>query len=495
MTSRKLKFPLHVVSMTLWLLLVGACRDFATSPRDIAETKDRPRETSIIFDRITPPGRCAVTLPTTNSGGLVSYDTGCTFPDSALVRVAVSGQLAVATNPGHTCCFQASYPYVGTYGPMGGGSAGNWMVLFTRTVIQFGNGSSTQSNGQSYGFSLGSSAATVTLFEGSFVNRQGGRVTIDRNPASGSGSCTSSPAPSPPACGPGGSLYSYYADMYVTSGTQQLTVEWIRRTLLITAQPTPVFLGDTVVFLVKSSDNASLSGREWIWKDSLNTTYSVPCSSSEDICKFAPPASGKMFVRARVGANAFFEQAEVAVEVRPLCLSSLPLLDNTNVRRALLAAFDLSNPDDPDFTKRAERGLYFFQLSNGKIVARYPDPEVRTNCGNASGAPTDGTSVLLGGAHTHPFAPRDTVQCTLPNGSTYRVGYDGGPSQDDLEIQLQPDLRNAAGQTVAVNPMYSKPAIVIDKERVYVTWRDSTTGWKQRTESIPWSSGSCSWRN
>jgi hypothetical protein len=267
------------------------------------------------------------------------------------------------------------------------------------------------------------------------------------------------------------------------------------RTLQLSAQPSPVFQGDTVVFYAKSTDYQPVDVRTWTWEDSVGVQYPVACAAGETLCKFAPPGRGTMRVFARVGLNRFIEEAEAAVPVRPLCLTGLPLVDNTHVRRALLAIFDSSGVSDANFANRKERAVYFYRLLNGNVVARYPVGETSTNCSTSSWPPTVGSSTLLGGAHSHPFTKGDVVTCIVPNQPPYTVEYAGGPSVDDLGLQLKDLIPNSAGTAVVMNPMYSLPEVIIDTDSVYVTWRDASTNWKQVTRSFAWRGDACGWRN
>ncbi len=257
-----------------------------------------------------------------STGAQSSTSTGCAFPDSALVQITVSGAITVTPNPAYTCCFSPQPNRNGVYGPMGGGSTSNWQQLFVRVPIIFGNGTATVVSGLSY-LPNGHPAASVVVFEGSFVRRQGATVYFERYPIAGSGSCTTAPPPTPPGCPtPSGPAYAYSALANVLAGQQKVTVKRIARTLELVATPSPAYTGDSINFTASSTDGRSVSVREWIWQDTTGTTSSVGCSTLGTTCRFAPPDPGTMFVRARVGTNSFIEQASAETVILPVVLAA-----------------------------------------------------------------------------------------------------------------------------------------------------------------------------
>jgi hypothetical protein len=175
--------------LTTVLLALAACRSDQVTNVPAATPSSpglvTPRQT---LSSLTGPleGICTRTLPTYDNGNVPSYDIGCPFPDSVLVRVTVSGMTTVVPNPGHTCCFQdIDYKKAGTYGPAGGGTVDNWMAMQVRSTIKFND--STQTGGVAG--PLGSMASTVQIWEGSSNGRGGGRVRMERYGALANGSC------------------------------------------------------------------------------------------------------------------------------------------------------------------------------------------------------------------------------------------------------------------------------------------------------------------
>ncbi len=128
---------------------------------------------------------CTATLPTSGNGDAVLQSTGCSFPDSAWIRITASGMTTVAPNPQFSCCFRnVTYPYSGTYGPMGGGRTNNWMVMQVRAQLRYNDGtrSGVGNQGSLYGFPVGSTASTVPIMQTFSTGKGGGTVWVERYP-------------------------------------------------------------------------------------------------------------------------------------------------------------------------------------------------------------------------------------------------------------------------------------------------------------------------
>lgn len=379
-------------------------------------------------------------------GAVATTSTGCTFPDSALVRITVDGTITAETNPLYSCCFSAQPNRDGVYGPMGGGTPTNWQNLLVRVPIIFGNLTSTTLTGWPT-LPFGNSSPTVVVFEGSYIGKQGSAVFVQRYKIDGAGSCTTHPPPTPPGCvTPGGLAYSYSALAYVLTGQQTITVKRIARTLEVTAVPDTAYLGDTIAFRASSTDGRTVSVREWIWKDTTGALSSVPCSGTSPVCKFAPAISGVMFVRARVGTNTFIEQAQTEANLYFVpCPQGDPLLDNLTVRNFLRELDSLSASVSPPLEAR---GYVFQDTLTGKYSYRIDWPNSANKCWRSDyglGQPAN-TRVVVSG-HSHPYSLGDQV-CT---GKLYTTGiYARLPSREDWEIAFNNDI----------------PGVIIDKDVV-----------------------------
>lgn len=278
------------------------------------------------MENLNIPGKCETTITvTTFDAGIYDAPTSCTFRDSALVRISAIGSLTVTSNPDHSCCFSgATYPLAGTYGPMGGGTETNWLMLQVQIGFRFAD--STRSGWMYSGFSsFGSTADFIKIWESVINLKDSAFVHIRRVGLQGSGSCTTTPAapwlpPVPPNCLlPGGGYgYTYSAWMYNHMGTQRIVVEHIATDLVVTASDNAPVEGDTVVF-TGTSVAGTVSAREWLWRDATGST-TVPCTGTSPVCSFVPPRTGAMFLRAQVGSAPIIQQAHGEVTVTPTVL-------------------------------------------------------------------------------------------------------------------------------------------------------------------------------
>lgn len=155
-----------VIRLATALLALAACRaDQVNTAEPIApSTAVTPVSRQASVNDFPSLDVCTATLPTSGNGDVELQSTGCSFPDSAWIRVTASGLTTVAPNPQFSCCHtNVRYPYNGTYGPMGGGSSSNWMVMQVRAQLRYNDGtrSGVGNAGSHYGFPQGSEPLRV----------------------------------------------------------------------------------------------------------------------------------------------------------------------------------------------------------------------------------------------------------------------------------------------------------------------------------------------
>ncbi len=167
-------------------------------------------------------------------------------------------------------------------------------------------------SGTSSGHSIGSSAGSVTINDVVIFGRPlGVAMSFSRAPLAATASCNSS---TPPCPGVG-----FVTNRYIVSGTQTVLVRRIAKTLALNILPAgDKYEGDSVTFVAYSTDNRPVSVREWIWRDTSGVTSLVPCYGASTQCRWVPPSSGMMYVRARVGTNPYIEQAARWLDLLPV---------------------------------------------------------------------------------------------------------------------------------------------------------------------------------
>jgi hypothetical protein len=336
-----LRKSLSAALLLLVVFLPVAC-DRSASISSPEDTPPRVREGEIIASGVAlmsgtlpVPGNCTfgLTIPEnsgTSGGAMPLTATPCVFPDSALVRIRVSGSITYTSNPNYTCCGGTGASAVGTWGPKGSANLSTWMGALVAVRLTFGNGTSTEYSGT---LPLGSSATDVPYFEGSFVRRSGATLSVKRNGiGEGPVSCRTSgdPAVVPPGCvTPGGAkAHQYSAPAYLVSGQETMHLERLSRTLQVVPSTAPFYEGDVITFTASSTDGRGVSVREWIWRDTTGVLSAPSCSGTSNVCQWAPPTSGTMFVRARVGTNGFIEQAFADISLLPVLLVLTPSPQN-----------------------------------------------------------------------------------------------------------------------------------------------------------------------
>ncbi len=91
------------------------------------------------------------------------------------------------------------------------------------------------------------------------------------------------------------------------------------------------------------------------------------------------------------------------------CLTGDELLDQQAMRDFLSAAWDSSHANDVPANRRETPGLLFEDSTGNLIYRPYPDPTLDTPC-RSRGTPVGALpGVPVAEAHTHPFAPKDTL--------------------------------------------------------------------------------------
>lgn len=274
------------------------------------------------------PGECQFPLYVVENGDgtLAETSTNCWVVDSAFVAIRVRGTLIASVNPDAIWCVPwASAPAVGLYGPMGGGGTANWMRLlvtvrgYSPTAGLFSLTPRDTATGAPLAFGSGEDA--VAYGDGYFIGKGTTVLKVLRSGNVSTVSCTGPELPYPPGCASGSARRCGPTNIYRVNGTQQLTVKPTAATLTVQSTPSPAYEGDTLTFAAASTDGRAVSLRSWLWQDSSGATTAPACSLAGTTCRFAPPGTGRMVVRARVAANPFIEQASAAVSVQPLALT------------------------------------------------------------------------------------------------------------------------------------------------------------------------------
>ena len=279
-------------------MVAASCRE-TLAPTDVgpASSVEEPRPRQTLAGAWAPePGSCTATF-TASGNGFANAPTNCYLEPQSVSSITITGTLTASPSPQSTCCIVTTYPESGTYGPMGGGTANTWMQLLVRLRLVQAN---TQSVTFVTGSPIGSAASSVTIND-VYVTGGLGRFVMFERTAMGIGvSCSGNP-PAPPCPYSG-----YTAAKYVVSGTQTVTVRWMAKTLQLHVTPTTtLYEGDSVTFTARSSDTRPVTVSHWFWRDSTGTATPVPCGNSP-VCRWVPPNTGIMYVRAKVGTNPFF---------------------------------------------------------------------------------------------------------------------------------------------------------------------------------------------
>ncbi|WP_353268576.1 hypothetical protein [Gemmatimonas sp.] len=291
-------------------MVVASCRE-TLAPTDVgpASSVEEPRPRQTLSGAWAPePGSCTATFTATGDG-FANAPTNCYLEPQSVSSITITGTLTASPSPQSTCCIVTTYPESGTYGPMGGPPPHTWMQLLVRLRLVQAN---TQSATIVMGSPIGSAANSVTIND-VYVTGGLGRFVMFERTAMGKGVACGGNPPAPPCPYSG-----YTAAKYVVSGTQTVTVRWMAKTLQLHVTPTStLYEGDSVTFTARSSDTRPVTVSHWFWRDSTGTATPVPCGNSP-VCRWVPPNTGIMYVRAKVGTNPFFEQASAYAELLPV---------------------------------------------------------------------------------------------------------------------------------------------------------------------------------
>ena len=312
--------------------MVASCRDsFApTDPTPAPQLEHQLPRKTLAGEWPPEPGSCTKTFTASGNGFALNEPTGCYLEPQSVNSITISGSLTASPSPQSTCCIVTTYPESGTYGPMGGGTASTWMQLLVRLKLIQDN---TQSVTYVSGSPIGSSASSVTINDVYVTGGLGRSVRFERTAMGIGVSCGGNPPAAP--CPYNG----YTASKYVVSGTQTVTVRWMAKTLQLNVTPISAnYEGDSVTFTARSSDNRPVTVSNWYWRDTTGTSTLVPCGYSP-VCRWVPPNSGIMYVRAKVGTNPFYEQASAYAEILPLELRVHVLSDSTPTTAGTVVSF------------------------------------------------------------------------------------------------------------------------------------------------------------
>lgn len=312
-------------------VVFASCRD-TLAPTDLAPApkveEPLPRQT-VVGEWPPEPGSCTKTFTASGNGFALNEDTGCYLEPQSVNTITISGTLTASPSPASTCCIATTYPEAGTYGPMGG-TGSMWMQLLVRLKLVQAN---TQSVSYVTGSPMGSPASSVTIND-VYVTTGLGRFVMFERTAMGIGvSCGGNPPRAP--CPYNG----YFAYKYDVSGTQTVSVRWAAKTLQLNVTPIGAnYEGDSVTFTARSTDNRPVTVSNWYWRDTTGTSTLVPCGYSP-VCRWVPPNTGIMYVRAKVGTNPFYEQASAYAELLPLALRVHVLSDSTPATAGTVVSF------------------------------------------------------------------------------------------------------------------------------------------------------------
>ena len=221
----------------------------------------------------------------------------------------------------------------------------NWQGLRVKIPITYAGGSSVFVGSAPY------NASTVTINDVFVIGKPAGAdVSFQRTPLGGSWSCSGTGCPIPTG---------YNKSLYAVTGTQTITVDRMAKTLRLDVLPNATnYDGDTVYFTARSTDSRPVAVREWIWSDSTGTHYQYGCSGTT--CSIAPTSTGMMYVVARVGTNAFVEQASADAEILPVTLAA-SIYDNPVLAGDSATVVIVANPSRPVTALSMMDGLCDFQ--------------------------------------------------------------------------------------------------------------------------------------
>jgi hypothetical protein len=96
---------------------------------------------------------------------MAPQSTGCDLVDSALYSFTIAGTVTAVPNPQVSCCAgtTASFPHVGTYGPMGTGQTNNLQRLLVRLRFHYFNGGASGAFSGWNQYAFGDPSSTITI--------------------------------------------------------------------------------------------------------------------------------------------------------------------------------------------------------------------------------------------------------------------------------------------------------------------------------------------
>jgi hypothetical protein len=382
-----------------------------------------------------------------NSGALQPTSTGIKFPDSGAVQIVVTGQVTVTENPNWSCCFTDNNPAdnkAGSYGPNG--------ISPDLGVSAFGLPSLHPSDPGA------TTVMTDTISDVRSLGLQGSLLSVTRGGISGGSGCGGG---LPPGCKcPTGLCQSYSSGRWLLSSAQTITMNLITDKFVLKASPSDVFAGASVTFTASTKAGAGFDPSSLSWNFVADSGAGATYCSTYNPCTQPVWQSGTMTVTGKLLGMTKSASVHVTVHCKTPPNNQDSLLDNhIGIGGGLDSAWKNSDANDPNLTKRRERGGTSFDSSGASVDRLYPSSS-DTPCSNNSTPVSPFPGTPRAGFHTHPFSLGDSLPVTScppavgsPPGS-YLVygGRYGGPSPADWMRAYQDGI----------------PQYVMDKDSVYM---------------------------
>jgi hypothetical protein len=284
------------------LTLLACFKDQLTAPK-VERTPDGGRplysETSL--------GTSSIPIPLTNttngslpccyteSGDEDYTGSGITVPAGTFFRIRVNGAVSVSTNPVNQTDYPGwTYSSDGSYGPGGTGTGSSDLLILLRLRYTDGSGYvSAPLMGVTGGSSAPDSAYTDIMNLSKAVEVQYARVGLSGVTSGSHG----------------------VVGQYDLGSGQSLEVVQVVNFLTVTANPTAVHAGDSVVFTAARTDGGSISINSWTWAHDASNSWAGPgtCWAFNPCGPRAILYSGTMTVSAGIGSGTTTASAHVTV--------------------------------------------------------------------------------------------------------------------------------------------------------------------------------------
>lgn len=440
-----------LLPLSAWLLVLGACSDeLPTAPR-AAPSQSQSSLLLTADDPPAPPGTFSTTLSPTASNQDAGPVTFGTIATSTLVEVKASGLLDqyYGESPGWPEELRGEFKQ-----QWDAGGTFNYLVYCKGYVSVW----STEGDSKQFCRYDASTPLTEVWIDTLVMEGELG-TQWSKGPYTGSRYCDGT---GEPAC-------------YTYTGSFAITVTPVAGSLELTAVPSTVHSGDTVVFAA-SAGGASFTVQEWIWQPdeppitfssstggagsygAQMTTSGSSCGAGDATCVRAITETGTMYVRATI--NGHIEQASARVVVMPDCETGDPILDDPDVQAGLKSLWESGTPDDPDPWSRLEKGGWLVDDGNGQyhLEPFTSPPWASFPCKTD---PIGGFAIppnTVAWVHTHPFETGELMTTCEP----YMVKLAGG-----VEVPAYQRYGNLPSEDDG-NASYTlqKPGYLLDKNKL-----------------------------